>query len=106
LPEAPERGDDRRAIQDFEPWRAKDVFGRMPKGRILYFRGGILEQAEDFASDDLVDAACRASSRHPDLTAEVWWGEQKAAVVRPCWDRRMSGRRSAVQVGQSKRMDK
>jgi hypothetical protein len=71
-------------------------FRRMSKGRIFYFRGGILERAEDFASDDLIEAACQASSSHPNLTAEVWWGERKAAVVRPCRDRRVVRRRSTA----------
>ena len=51
--------------------------------RILYFRGGILEGADELASDDVVQAASVASSRHHDLTAEVWLGGRKVAVVGP-----------------------
>ena len=54
--------------------------------RILYFRGGILEDADELASDDVVQAASVASSKHRDLTAEVWLGGKKAAVVGPCRD--------------------
>jgi hypothetical protein len=50
----------------------------------------MLEDAEEFASDDLVEAARIASSRHPHLTAEIWWDGRKAAVVRPCWEHRSS----------------
>ena len=64
---------------------------RMSSDRmILYFRGGILEDREHLASEDLVEAARVASSRHPHLTAEIWWEGKKAAVVRPCWNRRGS----------------
>lgn len=60
---------------------------RMPS-RILYFRGGILEAVEDFAPEDLLEAARAASSNHPHLTAEVWRRGRKAAVIRPCWETR------------------
>jgi hypothetical protein len=53
--------------------------------RILYFNGGILEDSDERAPDDLVEAARRASSRYPHLTAEIWREGRKAAVVRPCW---------------------
>ena len=56
--------------------------------RILYFRGGILEDADELASDDIVQAASTASSKHRDLTAEVWLRGKKAAVVGPCRDDR------------------
>jgi len=52
--------------------------------RILYFRGGILEETEDFASEDLFEAARVASGKRPHLTAEIWHDGQKAAVIRPC----------------------
>jgi len=52
--------------------------------RILYFRGGILEESEDFAPEDLFEAARLASSRHPDPTAEIWQDGRKTAVIRPC----------------------
>lgn len=58
--------------------------------RIFYFRaGGILEQAEDLASDDLLEAARRASSKFPELTAEIWLSGRKAAVVRPSLNHRL-----------------
>jgi hypothetical protein len=57
----------------------------MPDCRILYFRGGILEAADELESPDLVSAAKAASSKHPHLTAEIWLGGRKVAVVRPCW---------------------
>jgi hypothetical protein len=56
----------------------------MPNCRILYFRGGILEAAEDLSSADLVEAAQAASSRHLHLTAEIWLDGKKAAIVLPC----------------------
>jgi len=59
----------------------------MSECRILYFRGGILEDTAEFGSDDLVDAAKAASATYPDLTAEIWLDGRKAAVVRPCWGR-------------------
>ena|SRR5689334_21374617 len=52
--------------------------------RILYFRGGILEGTEDFASEDLFEAARVASGTRPHLTAEIWQDGRKAAVIRPC----------------------
>ena len=61
--------------------------------RILYFRGGILEDSENFASEDLLEAASAASSRHPHLTAEVWHAGRKVAVVGPYWERRPTNRR-------------
>lgn len=58
--------------------------------RILYFRGGILEETEELAREDIVEAARTASSKHPDLMAEVWHDGRKAAVVRPALDRHSS----------------
>ena len=59
--------------------------------RILYFRGGILEGADELASDDVVAAASTASSRHRDLTAEVWVGGRKVAVIGPSRDPSLGG---------------
>lgn len=59
--------------------------------RILYFRGGILEETDEVAFNGLVDAARAASSKHPHLTAEIWLGGRKAAIVRPSWTRREIG---------------
>lgn len=55
--------------------------------RILYFRGGILEETDDFTSEDLLEATRAASSTHTDLTAEIWQNGRKAAVIRPCSER-------------------
>jgi hypothetical protein len=53
--------------------------------RIFYLRGGgLLDDAEEVACDDLVTAAKAASSKHPQLTAEIWSESKKVAVVRPC----------------------
>lgn len=72
----------------------------MSECRILYFRGGILEDATDVASDDLLEAAKAASSSHPELTAEIWLKGRKAAVIRPSWRHLphpiVGGRRFAV----------
>lgn len=59
----------------------------MSIGRILYFRGGILEAADEISSADLVGAAKTASSNYPELTAEIWLQGKKVAVVRPCRNR-------------------
>lgn len=59
--------------------------------RIFYFRGGILEAAEDFAAGDLIKATRTASSKHPHLTAEVWQGSKKAVVIRPSSDHHTIG---------------
>lgn len=56
--------------------------------RILYFRGELLEDAEEFASEDLVAATACASSKHPHLTAEIWRNARKLCVIGPCLDRR------------------
>jgi hypothetical protein len=61
------------------------VDGRM----IPSFGGPVLQEMEDSASGDLVEAAKLASSRHPSLTAEIRWDGTKAAVVRPCSKRRL-----------------
>jgi hypothetical protein len=63
-------------------------FSGMPTCRIFYFRGGVLEDATELASENVVEAAKRASSSHPDLTAEIWVKGRKAAIVRPSWDHR------------------
>jgi hypothetical protein len=52
--------------------------------RILYLGRGVLDDAEELASDDLVAVAKTASSKHPSLTAEIWLDNKKVAVVRPC----------------------
>lgn len=52
--------------------------------RILYFRGGILEETHDRAPEDFFEAARVASATHPHLTAEVWQDGRKVAVIRPC----------------------
>jgi hypothetical protein len=62
----------------------------MPNCRILYFRGGILEDTDDVYASDVVEATKRASSRHPNFTAEIWLNGRKAAVVRPSWVHRTS----------------
>jgi hypothetical protein len=54
--------------------------------RILYFRGGILEEASQVATSDLVEAAKVASSTHLQLTAEIWQADKKVAICRPSWD--------------------
>ena len=55
----------------------------MPECRILYFRGGILEDTSEFLPGDVVEAARTACSTHPHLTAEIWIDGRKAAIVRP-----------------------
>ena len=54
--------------------------------RIFYFRGPILEETTEVASDDLVEAAKAASSRHQNLTAEIWRENTKVAICRPAWN--------------------
>ena len=61
------------------------VWSHMSHCRILYFRGGILEETELFTSEDLVEAARIASSHRPELTAEIWRKGRKVAIVRPSW---------------------
>jgi|tagenome__1003787_1003787.scaffolds.fasta_scaffold16917965_2 hypothetical protein len=52
--------------------------------RIFYLGGGgLLDDAEEVVSEDLVTAAKAASSKHPHLTAEIWSGDRKVAIVRP-----------------------
>ena len=52
--------------------------------RIFYLRGGgLLDDTEELVSDDLVTAAKAASSKHPQMTAEIWSDDRKVAVVRP-----------------------
>ena len=63
----------------------------MPDCRILYFRGGILEATDEVASSDVLAATTKASSSHPQLTAEVWLDGRKVAVVRP-WCHHKDGR--------------
>ena len=57
----------------------------MTKCQIFYFREGLLEATEAFACADVLDAAKRASSQHPHLTAEIWFDGRKVGVVRPSW---------------------
>jgi hypothetical protein len=68
------------------------VFIPMSTYRIFYLRGGLLEAADEFSSDDVVAAAKTASSTHPELTAEIWRDDRKVAVVRPCTDHRLEPR--------------
>ena len=51
--------------------------------RILYLRGGLLDDTEEVVSDDVFSATQAASSTHPDLTAEVWHHDRKVAVILP-----------------------
>jgi hypothetical protein len=81
-----QRGEKKR---DLEPESLILRWKGMPC-RILYFRGGILEEIEDFAPEDLFEAARLASSTHPHLTAEIWQDGRKAAVIRPCSRHRTS----------------
>ena len=53
--------------------------------RIFYFRGPVLEHTAEAETDDIIDAARLASSKHPHLTAEIWQDARKVAVCRPCW---------------------
>jgi hypothetical protein len=57
----------------------------MPAHRILYLSESVLEDAELYETESVVDAVKHASECPPDLTAEVWSDEGKAAVVRPSW---------------------
>jgi hypothetical protein len=53
--------------------------------RIFYLReGGVLDDTEEVVSDDLLTAAKTASSKHPQLTAEIWSDDRKVAIIRPC----------------------
>ena len=54
--------------------------------RILYFRGPILEEADEAETSDVVEAAKIASAKNPHLTAEIWIENRKAAICRPRWD--------------------
>ena len=54
--------------------------------RILYFRGGILEDTAEAETSDVVEAAKIASAQNPHLTAEIWQQDRKVAVCRPSWD--------------------
>jgi hypothetical protein len=67
------------------PPRLPKRFSSMSECRILYFRGGILEDTVEIGSGDLVKAAKAASSNYPELTAEIWLDGRKAAVIRPSW---------------------
>ena len=55
-----------------------------PTGYSISGGKGLLDDAEEVACDDLVTAASVASSKHPELTAEIWSKDKKLAVVRPC----------------------
>ena len=57
----------------------------MPTHRILYLSESVLEGAELCETESVVDAVKLASECPPELTAEVWSDEGKAAVVRPSW---------------------
>ena len=57
----------------------------MPKHRILYLSESVLENAELYETESVVDAVKHASECPLDLTAEVWSDDGKAAVVRPSW---------------------
>ena len=63
------------------------VYPRMSY-RILYFRGGILEDVAEAQTSDIVEAAKLASSQHRQLTAEIWADNRKVAICRPSWDHR------------------
>ena len=52
--------------------------------RIFYLGGGVLDDSEELASNDLVTVAKAACSKHPDLTAEIWLDDRKVAILRPC----------------------
>jgi hypothetical protein len=65
----------------------------MPTLRILYLSESVLEDAELCETADVVDAVKHASSRSPNLTAEVWSEAGKAAVVRPSWAPHRAGTR-------------
>jgi hypothetical protein len=56
--------------------------------RIFYLRGGLLNDVEEIASNDLVAVTKTAWSNHPDSTAEIWCKDRKIAVVRPCGQHR------------------
>ena len=58
--------------------------------RILYFRGGILEDTSELSTSDLVEVAKVASATHPHLTAEIWRGDRKVAICGPSWDQKHS----------------
>lgn len=53
--------------------------------RIFYFRGPVLEDVAEADTDDIVEAAKIASSRHNDLLAEIWCDNRKVAICRPSW---------------------
>lgn len=57
----------------------------MATHRILYLAESVLEDAELYETESIVEAVKRAPAGPADLTAEVWSDEGKAAVVRPSW---------------------
>ena len=57
--------------------------------RILYLRAGLLDGAEEVVSDDLVTVTKVASSKRPDMTAEIWLDGRKVVVVGPSGEHRL-----------------
>ena len=55
----------------------------MEQFRILYLRDNVLAHSETLLAQDVLEAIERATLRSPEVSAEVWSGRGKVAVIGP-----------------------
>lgn len=55
----------------------------MEEFRVLYLHNNVLTESEAFRARDVLEAIDRASGRSPDISAEIWSGNRRVAVVGP-----------------------
>jgi hypothetical protein len=55
----------------------------MPTFQILYFRGSVLEQADEVEARVVLAAVERTAGRLPDLRVEIWSDHRRVAVIGP-----------------------
>ena len=58
----------------------------MPTFQILYLRENVLAHSEDVDVRDLLEAIEKASSKAPDLTAEIRWEGVRVGLIGPSPD--------------------
>lgn len=55
----------------------------MQRFRILYFRGSVLDRAEEVKAVDMLEAIETASRKPPEQRAEVWSDDGRVGYVDP-----------------------
>jgi hypothetical protein len=55
----------------------------VPRFRIFYFQGSVLDQTEELDARDVLEAIERASGKPPKVSAEIWSEKGRVGIIGP-----------------------